>query len=152
MWTLPTSVPWGRMVCLWITFTYTATWTLSMSVVTANTAGSTKKSTSAAMLLIGYCLGNFIGPFFFRKPQAPRYELGVGMMLTCIGIQLLSIVSLYLLFVARNRKRAAENALSPERIAEGEMRGLGDETDFQNPNFKVSSHDTAVRVYMLIRF
>jgi ACS family allantoate permease-like MFS transporter len=150
MWTLPTSVPWGRMVCLWITFTYTATWTLSMSVVTANTAGATKKSTSAAMLLIGYCLGNFIGPFFFRKPQAPRYELGVGMMLTCIGIQLLSIVSLYLLFVARNRKRAAENALSPEHIAEGQMRGLSDETDLRNPNFKVSPHDKVVRVYMLI--
>ncbi|KEQ64089.1 allantoate permease [Aureobasidium melanogenum CBS 110374] len=136
MWTLPSSVPWGRLVCLWITFTYTATWTLSMSVVTANTAGHTKKSTSAAMLLIGYCLGNFIGPFFFRKAQAPRYELGVGMMLTCLGIQFLSILGLYLLFLSRNRSRAAKNALSADHIAEGEIRGLHDETDLQNQNFK----------------
>jgi MFS family permease len=137
MWTLPSSVPWGRMVCLWITFTYTATWTLSMSVVTANTAGHTKKSTSAAMLLIGYCLGNFIGPFFFRKAQAPRYELGVGMMLTCLGIQFLSILGLYLLFLSRNRKRAAKNALSADHIAEGQLRGLHNETDLENQNFKV---------------
>ncbi|KAF1846560.1 uncharacterized protein K460DRAFT_417614 [Cucurbitaria berberidis CBS 394.84] len=58
-----------------------------MSVATANTAGHTKKVTTNAFLLIGYCLGNFIGLFFFLAKQAPQYELGVGMMFFCIGIQ-----------------------------------------------------------------
>ena len=50
---VPQSIPYGRLVCLWISFSYTATWTLSMSVATANTAGHTKKVTTNATLLVG---------------------------------------------------------------------------------------------------
>lgn len=137
MWVLPQTNPYGRLTCLWITFTYTASWTLSMSIVTANTAGHTKKSTSAAILLIGYCLGNFIGPFFFLNDQAPRYELGVGMMLTCIAIQMLCILSLYLLFLFRNRKRASQVTGLAQDLDDGELLALHDETDLRNPEFKV---------------
>jgi ACS family allantoate permease-like MFS transporter len=62
---------------------------------------------------------------------------------------MLSILSLYLLFLTRNRKRAAENALSAEHIAEGQMRGLSDETDLKNPNFKVSPRCNGVKRDML---
>lgn len=137
MWVLPQSNPYGRLACLWITFTYTATWTLSMSVVTANTAGHTKKSTSAAVLLIGYCLGNFIGPFFFITDQAPRYELGVGMMLTCIAIQMLCILGLYLLLWRRNDTRAKQTLSRERSPTDGELLALHDETDLRNPAFKV---------------
>lgn len=137
MWTLSQTNPYGRLVCLWITFTYTASWTLVMSVVIANTAGHTKKSTSAAITLIGYCLGNFIGPFFFLKRQAPRYELGIGMMLACIAIQMLCIISLYILFLHRNRRRAAQNALAVQDSTSDQASGLDDKTDFQNRSFRV---------------
>jgi ACS family allantoate permease-like MFS transporter len=140
MWLLPQTNPYGRLVCLWITFSYTASWSLSMSVVTANTAGHTKKATSAAILLIGYCLGNFIGPFFFLSRQAPRYELGVGMMLACIAIQVLCILSTWALLWNRNRRRAANNAARTQDVVDGQNRALNDETDLQNPNFKVSPH------------
>lgn len=138
MWLLPQTNPYGRLVCLWITFSYTASWSLSMSVVTANTAGHTKKATSAAILLIGYCLGNFIGPFFFISRQAPRYELGVGMMLACIGIQVLCILGTWALLWSRNRRRAASIATRTQDVIDGQSRALNDETDLQNPNFKVS--------------
>lgn len=136
-WLLPDSNHYGRLVCLWITFSYTATWSLSMSVITANTAGHTKKATSAAILLIGYCLGNFIGPFFFVSRQAPRYELGAGMMLTCIGIQVVCILGTWALLWKRNRKRNATNFMSAHDLLDGQRRGLEDETDLENPNFKV---------------
>jgi ACS family allantoate permease-like MFS transporter len=137
MWLLPQTNPYGRLVCLWITFSYTASWSLSMSVVTANTAGHTKKATSAAILLIGYCLGNFIGPFFFLSEQAPRYQLGVGMMLTCIGIQVLCILGAWALLWNRNRRRAASNTMRTHDLVDGQSRALNDETDLENPNFKV---------------
>ena len=136
-WLLPQHNPYGRLVCLWITFSYTATWSLSMSVVTANTAGATKRGTSAAMLIIGYCLGNFIGPFFFLAEQAPRYELGAGMMLTCIGIQIICILGTWALLWNRNRKRMASNATRAHDLVDGQIRGMNDETDLDNPNFKV---------------
>lgn len=128
------SIPYGRLACLWISFAYTATWTLSMSVATANTAGHTKKITTNAMLLIGYCLGNFVGPFFFKTEQAPLYPLGVGMMFSCIAIQVLSLIGIWALLWWRNRsRRSLWPDVSEEEAAE---RGFLDETDWENKYFK----------------
>jgi MFS transporter, ACS family, allantoate permease len=142
LWLIAESKPYARLVCLWISFTYTATWTLSMAVATANTAGHTKKITTNAMLLIGYCLGNFVGPFFFKKDQAPTYNLGVGMMFFCIGVQVVSLVGIWLLLWNRNRKRKSlQDSLNSQENSELDAyeRGFLDETDRENPYFKVSS-------------
>lgn len=105
LWLLDKSKPYGRLACLWISFSYTATWTLSMSVAVANTAGATKRTVTNATLIVGYCLGNFAGPFFFVTSQAPGYSLGVGMMLFCVVVQVLSIVGIWALLWQRNRSR-----------------------------------------------
>lgn len=135
--TVSYSAPYGRLACLWICFAYTATWTLSMSVATANTAGHTKKVTVNAMLLIGYCLGNFVGPFFFKSYQSPQYELGVGMMFFCLAVQICCIVGIGILFWMRNKRKQVPSTLAEERAAQ--ENGFLDMTDMQNPYFKVSS-------------
>jgi MFS transporter, ACS family, allantoate permease len=150
LWLVDNTKPYARLVCLWISFTYTASWTLSMAVATANTAGHTKKITTNAMLLIGYCLGNFIGPFFFKAEQAPVYQLGVGMMFFCVGTQVLCLVSLWVLLWWRNKSRARELAVvEPERVAEGHTKALLDETDLQNPYFKASISASVVQLCMI---
>lgn len=106
-----------------------------MSVATANTAGHTKKITTNAMLLIGYCLGNFVGPFFFVSNQAPRYNLGVGMMFFCIGVQALSIVGIWVLLWSRNRSRGE---LTEADVVQAYENGFKDLTDKQNMHFRVS--------------
>ncbi|KAJ3947838.1 uncharacterized protein N0V96_002073 [Colletotrichum fioriniae] len=139
LWLIDQSNPYGRLACLWISFAYTATWTLSMSVATANTAGHTKKITTNAMLLIGYCLGNFVGPFFFKAEQAPRYPLGVAMMIFCVGMQIACLCGLWCLLWVRNRSRRAEHATSEENEQQAYERGLLDETDLQNKYFKLQT-------------
>ncbi|GJC83927.1 putative transporter C757.13 [Colletotrichum liriopes] len=136
LWLIDQSNPYGRLACLWISFAYTATWTLSMSVATANTAGHTKKITTNAMLLIGYCLGNFVGPFFFKAEQAPRYPLGVAMMIFCVGMQIVCLCGIWSLLWLRNRSRKSEHADSRENEHQAYERGLLDETDLQNKYFK----------------
>ena len=134
LWLIDKTAPYGRLACLWISFAYTASWTLSMSVATANTAGHTKKITTNAMLLIGYCLGNFVGPFFFKTEQAPRYPLGVAMMLFCTGVQVVCLVGLWVLLWWRNKTRkAVREAATDEQMYE---RGFLDETDKENKFFK----------------
>lgn len=111
-----------------------------MAVATANTAGHTKKITTNALLIIGYCLGNFIGPFFFKADQAPTYDLGVGMMFFCIALQVTCLVGIGTLFRVRNKKRSSIIVGSdPEDHSTARMyeRGLQDETDLKNPYFKV---------------
>ncbi|KAJ9137063.1 Major facilitator superfamily transporter [Pleurostoma richardsiae] len=138
LWLVDEGKPYGRLVCLWICFAYTATWTLSMSVSTANTAGHTKKITTNAMLLIGYCLGNFVGPFSFKKGQAPVYPLGVGMMFFCVGVQVFSLAGIWVLLWYRNRSRMAYHAEAQtnEGMALAYEKGLLDETDWQNKYFQ----------------
>ncbi|TDZ32609.1 putative transporter [Colletotrichum spinosum] len=136
LWLVDRSSPYGRLACLWISFAYTAAWTLSMSVATANTAGHTKKITTNAVLLIGYCLGNFVGPFFFKTEQAPRYTLGVAMMIFCVGLQIACLCGLWALLWGRNRSRKAEHADSLENEQQAYERGLLDQTDLENKYFK----------------
>jgi len=47
---------------------------LSLSLVSSNVAGYTKKATVSAMMFIAYCAGNIIGPFLFFSHEAPRYQ------------------------------------------------------------------------------
>ncbi|KAL2788555.1 major facilitator superfamily domain-containing protein [Aspergillus keveii] len=140
LWLIAESNPYGRLACLWISFAYTASWTLCMSVATANTAGHTKKITVNAMVLIGYCLGNFIGPFFFKTEQAPVYPLGVGMMFFCIAVQVLSLVALWVLLWMRNRERRGicerEGVDEVRRLRLAYENGMQDETDLQNEFFQ----------------
>ncbi|PVI01646.1 allantoate permease [Periconia macrospinosa] len=136
LWLIDQTKPYGRLACLWISFSYTATWTLSMSVATANTAGHTKKITTNAILIIGYCLGNFIGPFFFRAEQAPRYPLGVAMMLVCVGLQILCLGGILTLLWSRNKSRKEAHVPTEENERRGYELSLSDETDLQNPHFK----------------
>lgn len=133
LWMIDKSNPYGRLVCLWISFSYTATWTLSMSVATANTAGHTKKITTNAFLLMGYCLGNFIGPFFFLTNQAPTYNLGVGMMFFCIAVQVFCIVAIWGLLIWRNKKRRGGWVGNEVKAQEN---GFLDMTDLENEQFK----------------
>lgn len=134
-WLVPQNVPYGRLACLWISFSYTATWTLSMAVATANTAGHTKKVTTNAVLRTGYCLGNFIGPFFFVADQAPKYDLGVGMMFFCVGVQVLSISAIWVLLARRKKVRNLANT-SEREMMEGYENGFRDLTDLQNTHFR----------------
>ncbi|KAL3476051.1 major facilitator superfamily transporter [Aspergillus californicus] len=140
LWLITESNPYGRLVCLWISFAYTAAWTLCMSVATANTAGHTKKITTNAMVIIGYCLGNFIGPFFFKTAQAPVYPLGVGMMFFCIGVQVFCLLGIWGLLWARNRERRrrfGERGVDElGRRALAHEKGMRDETDFENEYFQ----------------
>lgn len=134
LWLIDNRKPYGRLACLWISFAYTATWTLSMSVATANTAGHTKKVTVNAFLLIGYCIGNFIGPFFFLTNQAPTYDLGVGMMFFCVGVQVLSICGIGALLWWRNRCRERVRVEGDD--VRGFENGFKDLTDLQNKQFR----------------
>jgi ACS family allantoate permease-like MFS transporter len=136
LWLIDHSNPYGRPVCLWISFAYTATWTLAMSLATATTAGHTKKITTNALLIIGYCIGNFVGLFFFDSSQAPRYPLGVGMMLCCVGVQILTSCLLWDLLLMRNRSRKLDHVDNENDNRQAYERGMLDETDFQNKYFK----------------
>jgi hypothetical protein len=64
-----------RLFGLFIFVAYAAGLPLTLSMVSSNVSGYTKKATVSAMMFIAYCTGNIIGPFLFFNDEAPRYQV-----------------------------------------------------------------------------
>ena len=70
---LPISNPHGRLAGYYLTQASPTGFVALLSLLSSNVAGYTKKTTVAAMYLIGYCIGNIVGPQTFVPKTAPRY-------------------------------------------------------------------------------
>jgi hypothetical protein len=47
---------------------------MSLTIVSSNVAGYTKKQVTGAVLFMGYCVGNIVGPQTFRDGEKPGYR------------------------------------------------------------------------------
>jgi MFS family permease len=71
---LPNSNKWGRLVALWLCYFQGLGFSMSLTIVSSNVAGYTKKQVTGAMLFTGYCVGNIIGPQTFIAKEKPGYH------------------------------------------------------------------------------
>lgn len=71
---LPESNKWGRLVALWLCYFQGLGFSMSLTIVSSNIAGYTKKQVTGALLFTGYCVGNIIGPQTFKSSEAPGYH------------------------------------------------------------------------------
>lgn len=67
----------GLLISYYIVLTFWAAQTLSMSMISRNIAGQTKKTVVVAANFCAWCAGNAIGPQVFLSWDAPRCELRV---------------------------------------------------------------------------
>lgn len=107
-----------------------------LSCFTSNVAGHTKKITVNALFLIGYCVGNLIGPQTFIAAQAPQYRGGQIAMVVCYAVSVFLNIWLYYNYWAENKKRdkmAAEGLLETPHIDNIEFADL---TDKENVHFR----------------
>jgi len=110
-----------------------------MSLITANTAGSTKRTTVNAIFFISYCVGNIIGPFAFKSSEAPRYPSGIIAIMVsyCVEIVVLLLFARYLSWCNKVKARnAAEQGLDATSEEEKALMGFRDLTDTENPFFR----------------
>ena len=59
---LPDRNRWGRLVALWLCYFQGLGFSMSLTMVSSNIAGYTKKQLTGALLFTGYCVGNIVGP------------------------------------------------------------------------------------------
>lgn len=64
-----------RLAGIWMSAIFAADIPLALSLITSNVGGFTKRATVSAMLFIGYCTGNIIGPQFFYTREKPKYPV-----------------------------------------------------------------------------
>ncbi|KAK4944029.1 hypothetical protein LTR10_016550 [Elasticomyces elasticus] len=128
----------GRYFCYLLTGPYNAAFVMILSLQIANTAGHTKKVVTNAVLFLGYCTGNIAGPFFYKTNQAPGYALGIWSMIVSHLIEVVLIITFWVLMRAENRRRdkiqmAQEGGLEGRDL---DATAFGDLTDRENMNFR----------------
>ncbi|KAF7178216.1 hypothetical protein CNMCM7691_006888 [Aspergillus felis] len=128
-----------------------------------NTAGDTKRKCTSAVVLVGMCAGNVIGPQLYSTSQAPLYRPGLIsnlIMFVIVGVFAI-MTNLYLVYLNRKQaKRRRElgksahivdesmlskrhlegKALELEEVAPAppaptEDKGFSDTTDLKNEDF-----------------
>ncbi|KAB8261851.1 major facilitator superfamily domain-containing protein [Aspergillus pseudonomiae] len=96
---------WARFIGYCLAGAYAVNFPLTLSMSTGNIGGFTKKTTVNAMVFIGYCAGNIIGPHLFFPDEEPSYPSGFLAMLICFVISLvLSFCLRYYLIWENNRR------------------------------------------------
>lgn len=123
----------------YLTGSYQASFVISLSLITSNTGGQSKKMIVSGMIWFGACVGNIAGPFFYRSDQAPKYPLGIGSLLVANCAELALFFVFRYAFIWENKKKERQR----ERLrAEGggllageDETAFTDLTDGENPNF-----------------
>ncbi|KAL4808353.1 major facilitator superfamily domain-containing protein [Aspergillus unguis] len=132
-----------RLAGYWLVTAVAPAFPLMMSLFASNTAGFTKKSTVVALIFVGYCVGNFVGPQFFESTEAPTYSTAYTTILTCyaIAIVMAALFRVYLSWTNSRRDKAQGVHIDPEETREIDLHvdeelNNVDETDLQNRGFR----------------
>ncbi|KAJ9098067.1 hypothetical protein QFC19_006502 [Naganishia cerealis] len=73
--TLPYSNKAGILVCLYITGVGTPGFVIALAWINSCVTGHTKKTTTNAAFLVGYCLGNLLAPLMWLDKYKPRNRI-----------------------------------------------------------------------------
>ncbi|KAG2731540.1 hypothetical protein G9P44_005127 [Scheffersomyces stipitis] len=107
-----------------------------LSNISSNVTGHTKKVTVNAILLIGYCVGNLIGPQTFLATEAPNFRTAK----ICIAVfAMLSFICFNLIWISyylSNKKKDREYEEAGGEFDLGENYEFTDLTDKENPLFR----------------
>ncbi len=107
-----------------------------LSCFSANTAGYTKKVTVNAIYLVGYAVGNVVGPQTFISNQAPGYTGAKISWVVCYCVNTLVIMIIYYINWRANKVKDEEQDAKMSRLGNIENIEFADLTDFENPLFR----------------
>lgn len=130
---LPLSNNSGRLAGYYLTQTTATPFVALLSLIASNVAGYTKKTTVAAVYLMGYCIGNIIGPQTFRPQDAPRYKPAEITIIVCWFACLLDLVFIYWYYRKQNKKNERIRAAPEYKKLENQE--FYDLTDKENHEF-----------------
>ena len=90
-----------------------------------NTAGDTKKKCTSAMVFIGMCTGNVIGPLLYSVDDAPLYRPGLisNLVMFALVAVIALLIPMYLAILnKKHAKKRAELGKSAVRVDESMLR------------------------------
>ncbi|KAL5339026.1 major facilitator superfamily domain-containing protein [Aspergillus crustosus] len=137
VWKLDESHSEGRVAALALSAVFAANTPLSLSLVSSNVAGFTKRSATSAFIFIGYCVGNIAGPQFFYESEEPHYQTGMTASVAGLSFGVFFLILLLAYYSWENKRRdrvygTAGQFTESEEVAQG----LSNKTDLEIPSFR----------------
>ncbi|KAL4876164.1 major facilitator superfamily domain-containing protein [Aspergillus karnatakaensis] len=137
VWQLDSSDQKGRLTGLALAAVFAVNIPLSLSLITSNVVGFTKRSTTSGLLFVAYCVGNIVGPQLFFESEEPHYGTGMAASVAGLAIGVFFLVCLLVYYGWENRRRdkkygVLREANEIEVIAEG----VSDKTDLEITSFR----------------
>ncbi|KAL4777205.1 major facilitator superfamily domain-containing protein [Aspergillus nidulans var. acristatus] len=137
VWQLDPDNQIGRMVGLALGAVFAVNIPLSLSVISTNVAGFTKRSVTSALLFVAYCVGNIIGPQLFLTSEEPAYPTGMKAAISGLALGAFFLTCLLCYYLYENRRRDAKYG-PPTQLTEEEDRAhaLSNKTDLEIESFR----------------
>ncbi|KIV90724.1 hypothetical protein PV10_05350 [Exophiala mesophila] len=129
----------SNLLGLFIFIGYVAGIPITLSMISSNVAGFTKKAVSSAMVFVAYCAGNLAGPFLFIPSEAPLYPSGFLATTICFAMAALLMGTLRVLYTCENRRRdrlQTEGGRHDQGVEAAEQLSLTNQTDKENLGFR----------------
>ncbi|RMJ28833.1 Allantoate [Aspergillus sp. HF37] len=137
VWKLDPSNDAGRMVGLVLSIAFAVNLPISLSLITSNVAGFSKKSVVSATLFVAYCVGNIAGPQFFLASEEPKYPTGLQASMSGFCLSAFFLICLYCYYRWQNGRRNRRYG-RPEDMTVGEelQDELSNKTDREIASFR----------------
>ncbi|OAP65297.1 MFS transporter, ACS family, allantoate permease [Fonsecaea erecta] len=127
----------ARMGGLCLGSVFVANIPLSLSLISSNVGGFTKRSVTSSTLFVAYCIGNIVGPQFFQSSQAPKYPTGIKAALSGLALGAWFLACLLAYYVWENARRNKRHGPSQRLSGSDALReDLSGKTDRQLPDFR----------------
>jgi len=105
-------LPWhdkvGLLFSVWVSAIGTTTYAIPLAWVSQTTAGHTKRVTTNAVMLSGYCIGNAAGPFMWQAKYKPRNHVPWITIGVCEVACICLLFAIRVLLSRENKRRDAE--------------------------------------------
>ncbi|KAL4941184.1 major facilitator superfamily domain-containing protein [Aspergillus oleicola] len=141
VWQLDQDDQKGRLTGLALAAVFAVNIPLSLSIITSNVAGFTKRSTTSGLLFVAYYLGNIIGPQLFFKREEPNYNL-IGRKdrddgsVAGLALGVFFLVCLLVYYSWENKRRKKFGVPTDATEVEAIAQGLSDKTDLEITSFR----------------
>ncbi|EPQ57979.1 MFS general substrate transporter [Gloeophyllum trabeum ATCC 11539] len=106
--TLPSHNRVGLLFSYWLSIFGITPFVIFLAWVGQLTAGHTKRTTTNAIVLIGYGIGNAAGPFMWKKKYQPRNHVPWAVITVCIFVYCCILLGIRAYCVSENKRRDNE--------------------------------------------
>ncbi|KAL4875013.1 major facilitator superfamily domain-containing protein [Aspergillus karnatakaensis] len=127
---------WARFMGYCLANAYSVNFPLTLAMSTGNVGGYTKRVTVNAMIFIGYCAGNIVGPHLMFDDEAPSYPSGFLAMLICFAVSFVVSLALRYYLIWENRRRDRLGNVNADTAVEDLDAAVLDKTDMEITQFR----------------